>query len=699
MQADFTHQWVPLEQALDLSLHFAQQAGLGAAEFKIAETIIRSIPRDPQGIRKDRLIGHLANLQKAVIERDAAFLEQRRGYRVDRIVDIHEFAESNKFCNLKGSLWSTVKEDLWRIWHEHPVPFEVVLGGAAGTAKSTKSAISMAYVIYLLSAMWNPQLELEMIPTDDIVIILQSMRLSTAEEALFDRVQRMIDGSPYFRETFQRDRKFNSELLFPSFVKVKPVTGAVDAAISLNVVAYTITEINFMQVHKQSVRLENSDKEVFDVGETMYLTLNGRSRNRFSKFIEAGNFIGRGIIDSARSHVGDFTERMIEEAKHDPTILVIERSLWDARREEFPPDTPRLYVQLGSDYHPPRILAYLEDADDFSSDFDLTRAQDDEYLMETLRVIRVPERYRKDFEKDIEEALKDKAGIPSRSSGRFLPFTEEIQAAHQGFNEHSGGLSLFTPQEIRLQKGIAWEELICQAYLNQLKIEGEFNWAVHVDTSLGRNDAAGLAVGRIIDTKIVESGHFYDIESQEVREFHNIEMPVYMIDGVLRLLAPAGGQIDLNLLRDLVLHLKKHINIKYATADWIESASMLQAWRDNKIISGKKSVDKSPEAYFQLKHAIVDHRILFPSHEVFIGELKNLKRKNERGSVKIDHPSGGSKDIADAVAAVVSVLRRVEGRMRLIRKENESSESAQTSTSTATPVLNETRQRRGWRRW
>jgi len=709
MKANYAQQWVTQQKALDLGVRLAVEAGLSATEKQVIESCILAIPEDCEhGIRLDKLVGHLSNLQKAIQEKDASFLEQRRGYKIDKIIDIIEFAESKQYCNLKGSLWPTVKEDLWRIWHVQPAPFEVVLGGAAGTAKSTKSAISTAYTIYLLSTLWNPQLELEMIPTDDIFLILQSMRLSTAEEALFNRVQRMVDGSPYFSEHFLRDKKINSELIFPHFVKVKPVTGAVDAAISLNVIEYVITEINFMPVHKTSVRLEHSDKDVFDVGESMYLTLYNRSRNRFSKFIERGDFIGRGIIDSARSHVGDFTDSKIEEAKIDPTILVIERSLWGARRHEFPlHKTKWFYVQLGSDYKPPRILGSLEDADDFSSDFDMAQRLDDDYLLEALNVIKVPERYRKDFEKDIEEALKDKAGVPSRSSGRFLPFTEEIKAAQDKFNERTGNQHLFNLEEIKLQKGIAWEELINGTYLEQLNIEGEHKWAVHVDTSLGRNDALGLAVGRVIDTKIIDSGHFYDLKTQEVKEFHNVELPLYIIDGALRVLAPSGAQIDLNLIRDLILHLKKHLNICWATADWIESTSMLQAWRDNKIVSGKLSVDKSPEAYFEVKHAIKDGRILFPAIKILEEELKGLKRLSKMGSVKIDHAPGKSKDCADALAGVVSILKRTS-RMRIVRQEeadehDNATQNPNNNSSTSHPhartMTIDNRNQGRWRRW
>lgn len=625
---------------------------------KILESYLRAIPLDSRGfIRLDKLVGLLDNFRRAVAENDAAFLELRRGYKTDRVVDIVEFAESKEFCGLKGSLWSSTKEDLWKVFHETPIPFEVLLTGAAGTAKSTKSWICTGYTLYLLSCLWNPQLEMGMAPVDEIFLIFQSMRLSTASATLFDRLRRAVDESPYFQKHFSRNKRKSTELLFPNYITAKPVTGATDAVLGLNVIAGVITEINFMPVHRDSVKLLYSDKHVFDVGTEMYRNLRNRIIGRYKQLIERGDFVGRLILDSARNHVHDFASRKIEQAKTDKTILIIDRTLWNARSHEYPPHTPKFLVELGNDYKPARIIPSREHAEDPEG------------------VLEIPELFRTECEQDLEQALKDLAGVPSTSTGRFLPFPAEITRAQQAYIERTAGPTLFRFPEVSLRDlfgvtsydrkhdHLEWELLINYDYVRQLKLQGDFVYSVHVDTSLS-GDATGLAVGRIIDTKVVEKAHYFNPDESRLRQIENLISPMYMIDGVLCIRAKPGEQIDINIITDIVLEVSRHLHIKYGTADWVESAAMLQAWRANRIGVAHVSVDRTPASYFEVKHAIREGRLLFPPHEILDRELRRLKRITLGGKIKIDHEPNESKDCADAVAGVVGVLQRCEHKYR-----------------------------------
>ena len=84
---------------------FSKEESLSEKETKVLEAYLEAIPTDADGlIRLDLLIGFLSNFQKALIENDAAFLEQRRGYKSDRIADIVEFAESAEYLEAQGDL-------------------------------------------------------------------------------------------------------------------------------------------------------------------------------------------------------------------------------------------------------------------------------------------------------------------------------------------------------------------------------------------------------------------------------------------------------------------------------------------------------------------------------------------------------------------------------------------------------------------
>lgn len=635
------------------------------------EAYLQSLPQDlTEQIRLDQFLGLLNNLQQAIAERDAAFLEQRRGYKSDTIVDVLEFAESRKIYNIGTPLFPSEREDLWKIWHVQPTPLEVLLTGAQGTFKSTTAAISTSYTLYLLSILWNPQLELHMIPSDEIFIIIQSFKRETAEDAIYMRMLRAIDNSPYFQKNFQRNKKKDAEMGFPNSITVKPITGSINSIVSKNVVGGVITEINEMKVLRNSVMLDQSDKDVMDIGQEVFRAFRNRVVGRFKSLIEAGGFLGRIIIDSARRYLGDFTDRKTREAKTDPMILVIEHSLWGAKPHEYE-GQERFYVEKATDYRPARILQRIEDAEQWQDDYseEPCNLVDDDWCGEWLNVIRVPESHRKDFEDDLEQALKDFGGVPSTATGRFIPYPKEIQAAQDKFIARTGGRSLFRTESVVLRKDMPWHELFDMDYIQQINVEGDFKFAFHLDTSLGRKDAAGLTFARIIDRVLVKKGFYYDKKTEEVRSVENVEMPAYCLDGVLQILAAPGDIIDMIMLADLPIELKRYIDVSWGSIDWITWEYMLQTWRNAGIACGQASMDRTPVGYFEYRHSIRDGRILIPPHSILIKETRELRRETERGKLKIEHPGNGSKDCADSAAGAVSLLKRLQGRMRRVEPD------------------------------
>ena len=92
------------------------------------------------------------------------------------------------------------------------------------------------------------------------------------------------------------------------------------------------------------------------------------------------------------------------------------------------------------------------------------------------------------------------------------------------------------------------------------------------------------------------------------------------------------------------------LNLRWVTADSFQSADMLQMLQQQKFITGSLSVDTSMRPYELLKTALYDGRVKLPDHERAMTELVRLERDIQHG--KVDHPSNGSKDIADAIAGV-----------------------------------------------
>ena len=645
-----------MEKARGLLSSMTSRAKVPPSLQAICDAYLQAIPTDQAGnVPLDLLYGLLDNLKQAIAQKDASLFNRERGFKFNHIPDAIEFVESKEYLDYKAYVWPCVLDNLWRMFHTEPRPNVIVLGGAAGTAKSTTSWIATLYTCMLLRSMHNPHAEFGLMPSGKILQVFQGLKLDVVHDSLFNKAKNAIDDSPWFERYSPRKKDINDTIKFiDSLVEIKPLSGLVDSGLGKDILTAVITEINAMPEIKGSSRLSHSDKQVFSVGNEMFTTLWNRQETRFGQV--GGGSAGWIIADSQRNFRGDFCDQKIVERDRDikerghSRILIIERTLWDAKPHQYPPDEPRFCVEMGTDHMPPRILE------------DPSHAEDPE------NTIMVPERHRKSFEEDIEQALKYLAGRPSSKSGRFIPSPAHIIAAKERFVARTGGASLFLHQDISFQELFAhgaevyWEKLINEEYLKRLQVE-DGAWAVHIDMAI-TGDAAGLAVIRIVDTMVVERGHFWSQEDSKIRQIENIESPVYCVDGVLRIRARSGERIDQHLLEELPLQLRKIINIKIATADWLESEHLLQCWAKNRILAGSVSVDKTPVSYYELKHAIMEGRIMWPVHDRLELELLQLQRLIRGGTVKIDHPPDGSKDVADAVAGAVGVLQRIEAKYR-----------------------------------
>ncbi|MBI4962466.1 MAG: hypothetical protein HY913_04255 [Desulfomonile tiedjei] len=657
----------------------ATQNGSSHKGRQIVEKYVESIPADSNGnIRLDQIYGLLDNLQRAVSEGDASFLQQKRGYKFTRVVDVIEFCESKGFFSAKREIWPSTKDSLWKIFHGDPEPLEVVLTGSAGSGKSSVVVYAFGYMSYLLGSLHSPHAEFDLMPSSIIHLAIQSRTQDIAQDAIFRKLKWYVDESPWFNEFFPRKKDINNKIIFVgSNIEIITLTGNTDSGLGKDIIACAITEAGFFDVVKGSVKLQHSDKQIWDGANEAYTVLKNRMETRFSR--PDGGYWGKLFIDSSANYEGDFTDRKVEQARTDKSILVINRKLWESK-PGYPPDEPRFLVQLPTDSSPARLLNSIQETDDYSPEIDPALLDNDEYLEQELGAIRVPVRHLQRFKDDIEQALKDLAGIRSAKTSRFIPFGDKISLASTSFNERTRGEQIFLLDNVSLRdlfgtggEDVDWSKLINYHYLEQINMGGEFNFSVHVDASLS-GDATGIAFTRIIDTVLVDKSQVYNQAAGQLETIENAEMAVYCVDGLLRIFARAGEHIELKVIQNLILHLKEYITIKYASADWMDLQFALQEWRNRGIPYVQPvSVDKSPASYFTLKNAIRDERVLWPYHEVMDREARRLQRIIKGGRIQIDHPSGTteSKDVIDAIAATVGVLSRTEARIRLMEKKEQ----------------------------
>ena len=496
--------------------------------------------------------------------------------------------------------------------------------------------------LYRLSCYENPQLEFGLAPGSAIVFVQQSVSLTKARKVLLDQLGTRVLASPYFKEHFMFDKNVRSELRFPKNITVLPLGGSDTAAIGLNVFGGVIDEMNFMAHIKDGVHSEFMLEDEYDQAEKLYGAIMRRIKGRFA---QQGKVPGKLILSSASNYPGDFTARKVEEAKTDPTIYVMSYAQWEALpQERFCGD--KFLVEIGNEYKESRLI---DDASEAVEDAD---------------VIEIPIEYKKDFQRDVDGSLRSFGGIATGTKNRFIPQKELIQDAADHYGRVTGNMTLFKQDSIVLtdhfhpDENPDWSEIVNEDYIENNILDPTVAFAVHADLGVTQCNV-GIAVGRVIGFNAMKSYTVYSERHKSFRELENVMAPVIIIDGVLAISSPAGGEIDLESVKGLIVWLKGRLNVKWGTSDSFQSQPMLQSFRKHGIRSGQISVEETPAPYITFKQAIKDKRVLYPPHQLMLKEVRELERDTKKD--KIIKPNGGSKDIADAVASVCYILTTKEG--------------------------------------
>jgi hypothetical protein len=520
-----------------------------------------------------------------------------------KVVGIREFIESKAYLDCKGSLYPEILNCLEEF--NNGQYSEGVLTGAIGTGKTTIALYTNAYQLYLLSCLRDPHQEFGLDPSSEIVFIFQNLNAKKAKEVDYERFRALMDSSPYFTKYFSYNKDMKSQMEFPNRIYVKPVCGDQSAAIGENVIGGLIDEVNFMDVIEQSKQSVDGGK--YDQAKSLYHSL---ARRRESRFMKDGKLPGILCLVSSKRYPGEFTDRKAEEAKTDSSIYVYDRRIWDVKpKGTFSNKMFRVFV--GDQNHNPYILDESAETGD-----DLTG-----------KVLEVPVDYRKQFERDIHDALREIGGVSLRTTN---PFIQNLEAVKRCFGTHKSILNR-TETDFTSKKLLIYPHRVFQPDLERF---------IHIDLAL-TNDSAGFVMGCI--PKFVEFDRGYN-EHETLPKIH--------IDCALEIKPPVNGEIDFSRIRSLIYKCKDiGINVTYVTLDSYQSIDMIQILQRQGFKAGIRSMDKKPLPYDMLKTALYDGRVACPDHPKLFDELISLERNGQTG--KIDHIPSKSKDLSDALAGVV----------------------------------------------
>jgi hypothetical protein len=227
--------------------------------------------------------------------------------------------------------------------------------------------------------------------------------------------------------------------------------------------------------------------------------------------------------------------------------------------------------------------------------------------------LHVPVEYFPEFNRNEQRALRDLAAKPSEA---FEPFFPDAMVLERAIDR-------------RLAPPLDESGTLRDGY----EPTDQLPRYIHVDLALSK-DACGIAMAHC---------------EQDRRQD---EEPRVVVDFMLQILPPQGGEIRLAGVRELVLALvRRGFNIAQVSYDGYQSRDSIQILRHKGINAQLVSVDRTMEHYETLKELLNEGRLRWYCYEPLLRECKGLELVQ---GTAVDHRPGGSKDVADAVAGAVS---------------------------------------------
>ena len=538
------------------------------------------------------------------------------------------------------------KEDLNVVFAPGSKIFEWVMTGGIGTGKTTVAMVAKAYALYRLTCLRSPAAYYGLLRDSLITFGIFSLTKRQVNDTGYSVLKAYVDMSPYFTNEFPRNKRIDSVIDFEPLTgkKIKVVAGSTELhAIGLNMFAYAMDEVNFMRA-KTDKETGVATGQAYDLYNTVYARL-------LSRFMRPGGVVpGLMLLMSSRKAQTSFLEEHLKKVKASGYTYVSDYKLWEVK-DKYKFGTTTFKVEVGDRMTRSRILA--------KSDKPRPGAQ----------IVDVPDGLRKPFEEDVDQALRDVAGVATfnvsplirdrqsvfdaKSEGLPNPFTTDI-------------ISISTERSDYIEDYMALDR-VCDVVNGKWRprLNPSAPRAIHLDLSL-RGDCAGFAMGHV-------SGLVKEEKPRIDGTLSEMIMPVVLMDFQFRLIPPLSGEIDLSKIRAFIFYLQKFYNIIRVTADGFQSADLIQIL--NKVqmqrlkgnpqnrpsnvgqFAGLLSVDRSAEPYLSLRSALFDRRIRYYPYTVLETELLDLQY--DINTNKVDHPerssdgSGkGSKDVADAVCGV-----------------------------------------------
>jgi hypothetical protein len=415
----------------------------------------------------------------------------------------------------------------------------------------------------------------------------------------------------------------------------------------MNVFGAVIDEMNFMNKIKRSKKVEKYGEQEYDQAEVLYRTILRRMESRFDRL---GRLPGKIYLISSANYEGDFIDRKEKEAEINPHIFTMHMAQWESFLER---DGTLMKKKYSGEFF------FVRKPTDAAAGGVFTARPIPLNEEDVGNILSVPIEHKEAFDRDLIGSLRDIAGVAVTRTSRFIS-KNYIEEAFNLYETIYGKEQIFTEKQVELTVNSEVSDLVNYTFLRRLNPHGPF--AIHIDLAIS-GDCAGVAIGHAMGSKEVNYRVSFNAETGEFSKEPKGSLPVFGVPGLLQVIPPKGGEIEIHILRELLSIVCEYIPVYWLTMDRHQSASTLQYFRSRHISTGIVSVDRTPEPYSEVKFAIKEGRVYIARHEVLLEEMPLLDQDNTTG--KVDHPEDGSKDLSDSLAGAVYSLTQKKASYRI----------------------------------